>query len=410
MEGLLKGVLPHAAELLVINQRPVVVIADLDGDNLFEVTGVYKYRGENYLIILKWQAGAWYVAANAKGKGYDITDFVVAPVTRCGVNDLIIGWQVAGIWSVLEIYQFMQNSIRGVMQKELYFSKLEIEDMPNRYGKDGRAEIALWVHDTGEAYRIDLYRWCGDQLVPAKDVSPYYYQRILRYYSRLVKEYPDSPTYLYYLANAQMQVGLLQEALLSIEKDLQLPYPYPSKEELIQLKESLSKLSERQQVDLSQVVSVPSESKRDEALEDAFARVFELKRGVDNVRYYYNRIDLNDDGEEEVFVYLVGPFVCGTGGCSAAIFETINGEYRLLSRFSLVRSPIIIEEKKSNGYRNIVMYVSGGGIEPFYAELTFDGKAYPLNPSIQPKVPPGTLLRGEAIIADNLVTNPGIQF
>lgn len=155
-------------------------------------------------------------------------------------------------------------------------------------------------------------------------------------------------------------------------------------------------------IEFSTINYIHSETKRDILLEKALIKEFDLEQGLDNTRYYYNKVDLNDDGISEIFAFLVGPFVCGTGGCSAVIFKQENGEYKLLSRFSLVRNPIIISNKKTNGYRDIIMKVSGGGIESFFAELKYDGKTYPSNPSVQPKIKTGTKVEGEAIIADDI--------
>ena len=110
-----------------------------------------------------------------------------------------------------------------------------------------------------------------------------------------------------------------------------------------------------------------------------------------------------------MFVYLVAPSLCGTGGCSAAIFKEGNGDYNLLSRFSLVNNPVIISNSKTKGYKDIIMNVYGGGIESFFALIKYDGTTYPSNPSIQPKVNPGTKVKGIAIVADDISKNPGIE-
>lgn len=150
-----------------------------------------------------------------------------------------------------------------------------------------------------------------------------------------------------------------------------------------------------------------SETNKDEKLEEAFSKIFQLQPG--DVKYYYNRIDLNEDGTPETFVYLSGPLVCGTGGCSALIFQKINEEYKMLSRFSLVRTPIIISETSTNGWKDLIMYVSGGGIEPSYKKLTFAEGTYPLNPSIQQDVEIDEV-KGVGIISDNMSEDTGITY
>lgn len=163
------------------------------------------------------------------------------------------------------------------------------------------------------------------------------------------------------------------------------------------------------QPDLSEVTYIKSEKKRDVELEKAFSKVFGLKRGEDKVRYYYNRIDLNNDNIPETFVYLTGPLLCGTGGCSGLIFEQVDDQYKLVSRFSLVRTPVIVRDKTTNGWKNIIMYVAGGGMEGRYKELKFDGETYPLNPSIQPDVK-DIKIKGIGIISDDISEDTGIKF
>ena len=166
---------------------------------------------------------------------------------------------------------------------------------------------------------------------------------------------------------------------------------------------------ENAEVDVSDVTNVPSDTKPDPKLEDAFSKVFDLKRGEDHIQYYYNHIDLNDDRQPETFVYVVGFPVCGSGGCSGALFTKENNEYKLVTTFSLVRSPVIIQDEKTNGWKNIIMYVSGGGIKGAYKLLRFDGKTYPSNPSVQPDVQPGKI-RGMGIINDDISKKQGIPF
>lgn len=162
-------------------------------------------------------------------------------------------------------------------------------------------------------------------------------------------------------------------------------------------------------IDLSSIEYIYSETERDTKLEKALIKEYQLEDFKDRARYYYNKVDLNGDGKPEIFAYLVGTYFCGTGGCSAAIFKEKNDNYQLLARFSVVNNPIIISENKTKGYKDIIMNVYGGGIEPFFARLKYNGTTYPSNPSIQPKVEPGTKLDGIAIVADDIGKSPGIE-
>ncbi|MEG1254637.1 hypothetical protein [Clostridium sp.] len=184
------------------------------------------------------------------------------------------------------------------------------------------------------------------------------------------------------------------------------------REELICLKKQICKnrpFFNQYGIDFSSIEYICSETEKDMILEKELVKVFDLEQDEDNVRYYYNKVDLNEDGNPEIFAYIIGSPVCGTGGCSAAIFKHTNEEYTLLSKFTLVNNPVIINNSKTKGYKDIIMYVSGGGIESFFAWIKYDGTTYSSNPSIQPKVKPGTKLQGAAIIADDISKNPGIE-
>ena len=59
--------------------------------------------------------------------------------------------------------------------------------------------------------------------------------------------------------------------------------------------------------------------------------------------------------------------------------------YKVLTKVSITRPPIRVLAKSSNGWRSLGVWVQGGGIQPGYeAELEFDGKTYPSNPSTPP--------------------------
>lgn len=406
--------LPPMAEIVLLNKpykSPAVGMADLDGDGEIELVGAYYWQGEIYIIVLKRYYNHWYVADTVKGKGYNITYFGADPITNKKRNNLIVGWQVGAIWSDLSVYEWTDKGLKDLINGNKYFSRIEVEDIKGPQGSDRLYELALWRHDTGDAYKVDIYRWINDKFVLAPDLYPQYYKKVVNYYKKLLEK-KDSTTYWYYLADAQIKTGNTKEALKSIDRALAYEYPYPSEEELVNLKNQIlqNRLYPNQLgIDFSSVKDINSETKRDLNLEEAIKKEFDLNEEVENIRYYYNKIDLNGDGIPEVFVYLVGPYVCGTGGCSGVIFKQENGEYKVLSRFSLVRNPVIISNTKTNGYRDIIMYVAGGGIKSFFARVRYDGKTYPMNPSIEPKVEIGTKVDGVAIIADDISKNPGIR-
>ncbi|MBD1820975.1 hypothetical protein H6F51_00345 [Cyanobacteria bacterium FACHB-DQ100] len=55
------------------------------------------------------------------------------------------------------------------------------------------------------------------------------------------------------------------------------------------------------------------------------------------------------------------------------------------------------------------MYVSGGDAKPSYHVLKFDGSEYLLNPSTASEVPPGTIISGQSVSADQIFPNIGLR-
>lgn len=110
-------------------------------------------------------------------------------------------------------------------------------------------------------------------------------------------------------------------------------------------------------------------------------------------RYTAAFVDLKDDGTEEAIVYLLGPRWCGSGGCSCLILVPEGSSFRVITKTTVTQPPIRVLSTKTNGWRDLAVGVSGGGIQPGYtARLRFNGRKYPGNPT----VPPAQRLRKNA--------------
>lgn len=113
-------------------------------------------------------------------------------------------------------------------------------------------------------------------------------------------------------------------------------------------------------------------------------------------RYTWNRVDLNGDGKPELVAQVLGPMVCGTGGCPLLIFrEPRPGQLELITRMSLFKEPLIVIERRHNGWKELVTRVRVDAGHGYFAELLYDGQSYPTNPSVPPAIPlrrpePGT--------------------
>jgi hypothetical protein len=239
--------LPPDAKLLLLeepNRRPAILSADLDGDNTQEIAAAYRWHDNNGIVVIKWFNGYWQPVSYIEGKGYGITHFDSAPITGEKGQNLVIGWRIGAIYSLLDIQEWANNSFRSLLQNDFYFSEIEVANTAIKEGIDKKYEIALWTHDTGDAYAVEVYQWDGEKLRPYPEAYPAYFVKVADYYNKQVIKLPDAALYWYYLADAQAKSEQYNKALKSIEIAIKLNSSYPSLETLVALLEFiLSKLN-----------------------------------------------------------------------------------------------------------------------------------------------------------------------
>lgn len=96
-------------------------------------------------------------------------------------------------------------------------------------------------------------------------------------------------------------------------------------------------------------------------------------------QFQFYKTDLNGDGNDEIFVRLMGPYFCGSGGCTFLLLDKYG---EVITKFTVTRAPIFIEPTKVNDWHLLLVKDSG-----VFKELRFEGGTYPSNPSILPKAP-----------------------
>ena len=106
------------------------------------------------------------------------------------------------------------------------------------------------------------------------------------------------------------------------------------------------------------------------------------------IRYSVAGVSLSGNSKRQYLVYLTSRWWCGSGGCTALLLEPGDGSFRVIEKFTLVRLPIRVLASKSHGWHDLAMPVAGGGIiNGYMALLRFDGRKYPSNPSMAPRLP-----------------------
>ncbi|EIZ78883.1 hypothetical protein WSK_2426 [Novosphingobium sp. Rr 2-17] len=110
-------------------------------------------------------------------------------------------------------------------------------------------------------------------------------------------------------------------------------------------------------------------------------------KDLGEVRYAKAEADLDGDGSPEVLVYVGGSLLCGTGGCNLEVLKREGGELKRVSDISVVQLPVGVLDSKTNGWRDLAVSVSGGGVQSATMKLPFDGKTYADNPTVAPAAP-----------------------
>src|SRR5688572_10507630 len=97
------------------------------------------------------------------------------------------------------------------------------------------------------------------------------------------------------------------------------------------------------------------------------------------------KVDLDGDGIDEILTLSAGYFACGSGGCGFRIYSAKDDRVRKVSGSAITRMPIGVTDATTNGWRNITVFICGGGLDPCgRALLKFDGSRYPPNPTMPP--------------------------
>jgi hypothetical protein len=207
-----------------------VQLSDINSDGKDEIIALYKVNGEDgqlgLIILQRDKKDNWNKIYDYKSEGYAVDILKFADITGDGLEEIIVGWKIGSNASGLSILSMQEGKVNEIFKD--YYSKIEIEDMPDKEGKrDGKSEIALWKHDTGGAYQIEVYGWDESKLSPVNAVYPYYFKKVVQYYEEKVKEMPDAAFYWYYLADAQLKSEDFKAALKSVEQGLKIKKVHP---------------------------------------------------------------------------------------------------------------------------------------------------------------------------------------
>lgn len=109
------------------------------------------------------------------------------------------------------------------------------------------------------------------------------------------------------------------------------------------------------------------------------------QKGPPYSRYDYTRADLNGDGARDAIFLFKGPYNywCGWSGCMMVIMEATDNDFRIVNEVTGIRGPLLISENTTNGWKDIIVRVSGTNMPDRNVAMQFDGETYPVNPFTQ---------------------------
>jgi hypothetical protein len=119
------------------------------------------------------------------------------------------------------------------------------------------------------------------------------------------------------------------------------------------------------------------------ALTAALRAHFDLAEGAITPQHRYALVDLDGDGLPDAVVLVLDRAYCGSDGCTLEVFRGTTDGFSFVSGSTLCRAPIRVTRETSHGWRTLIVATKRGGD----VLMRFDGRRYPLDPSLQPKAP-----------------------
>ncbi len=128
---------------------------------------------------------------------------------------------------------------------------------------------------------------------------------------------------------------------------------------------------------------------KDEQLAEAITNFIDVREAPPNSSYDFVRIDLDGDGRREGLVLFKLPhtYWCGWDGCGLAVFRANNNGFTPMSVMNGVRGPIYVRSTGTNGWRDIILRVSGTNMRDKNVVMAFNGRTYPSSPLLATTLP-----------------------
>ena len=93
----------------------------------------------------------------------------------------------------------------------------------------------------------------------------------------------------------------------------------------------------------------------------------------DQRKFQLYKVDLNNDGKDEVFINFITSYFCGTGGCTVLL---LTNNLELITRFSPTQT-LYVEKSVENDWSVLLTHTEGS-----WRQLIYENGTYPSNPTM----------------------------
>lgn len=115
----------------------------------------------------------------------------------------------------------------------------------------------------------------------------------------------------------------------------------------------------------------------DPELEGLLIRHYGLTEEISKqTRYYYDRIDLNGDGADEIFAILVGPKTTEAAGSMGSLILEKEGGLQVEKDFSHLYMPIVVSNNTQDDWHDLILCVGAEDGTEHYVVLTHSDGSY----------------------------------
>ncbi len=181
-----------------------IQFADLDGDGRSELITSYRSGEGIRTLVLKKDEVQWYKMAEISNPEFtDLHYRNSADIAGDGKSSLLLGLAVGQQDRTLAAYSVSDGGSKKIFGKK--YDKLELVSTRSASGH-AKAACALWRETAPGIFDIDLVHWNGIDL-ESLEKTRYLAGKVLPYYIRKLRQYPDDTTSWYNLADTFLKTG-----------------------------------------------------------------------------------------------------------------------------------------------------------------------------------------------------------